>query len=172
MEILLDSITADPSDLELTADAAELELHLELANLVTPVDYKLTAWRMEDEIFLNGTVTYTMQQTCARCLVEYEVPYSLKMDLVLQMVQDDLLRQEADEGEEFIMISSSLTTFVLDQQLRDLITFENPLKPLCRGDCAGLCPRCGTNLNEQGCNCIIKEDDPRWDALKNLSNNN
>ena len=172
MEILLDSITADPSELELAAEAAELDLHLDLASIASQVVYNVSAWRIEEEIFLNGTVTYTLQLTCARCLNEFAQAYSFPMDLVLQMVPDDQLKQEADEGDEFIMISGARTTYVLDQHLRDLITLENPLKPLCREDCAGLCSHCGTNLNEQGCNCIIKEDDPRWEALKKLSNNN
>lgn len=172
MEILLESITADPSELELTAEAAELDLHLELASLASPVVYNVSAWKIEDEIFLNGTVTYKMQLTCARCLCEFDNPYTFPMDLVLQLVPDERLRETADEDDEFVMISGSRTTYVLDQHLRDLITLELPMKPVCKEDCQGLCPRCGTNLNEQGCNCVIKEDDPRWEALKKFTNNN
>ncbi len=172
MEILLESITADPSELELTAEATELDLHLDLAALASPVVYNVSAWRIEDEIFLNGTVTYKMQLTCARCLNEFDSPYSFPLDLVLQLVPDDRLRQDADEGDEFTMISGSRTTYVLDQHLRDLITLELPMKPVCQENCQGLCPRCGTNLNEQSCTCIIKEDDPRWEALKKFTNNN
>lgn len=172
MEILLESITADPSELELTAEAAELDLHLDLASLASPVVYNVSAWKIEDEIFLNGTVTYKMQLTCARCLCEFDNAYSYPMDLVLQLVPDERLRETADEDDEFVMISGSRTTYVLDQHLRDLIILEQPMKPVCKEDCQGLCAQCGTNLNEQGCNCTIKEDDPRWEALKKFTNNN
>jgi len=34
-----------------------------------------------------------------------------------------------------------------------------PMKPQCNADCAGLCPNCGHNLNEDSCNCggVINE---------------
>jgi uncharacterized protein len=43
-----------------------------------------------------------------------------------------------------------------------------PMKPLCREDCKGLCPRCGQDRNVLTCNCSLEETDPRWDALRAL----
>ena len=43
-----------------------------------------------------------------------------------------------------------------------------PLKPLCREDCAGLCPQCGANLNEGPCGCEPDTEDDRWAALREL----
>jgi len=42
-----------------------------------------------------------------------------------------------------------------------------PGKPLCRPDCAGLCPNCGANLNEGPCACQAP-DEERWRALAAL----
>jgi uncharacterized protein len=42
-----------------------------------------------------------------------------------------------------------------------------PMKPLCRPDCAGLCPTCGADLNQGACACA-KPADPRWDRLAAL----
>jgi uncharacterized protein len=39
---------------------------------------------------------------------------------------------------------------------------------LCKPECAGLCPQCGTNRNTKPCDCAQKFEDPRWDALKKL----
>ena len=36
---------------------------------------------------------------------------------------------------------------------------------LCRPDCAGICPSCGTDLNAGSCNCTEEATDPRWAAL-------
>ncbi len=36
---------------------------------------------------------------------------------------------------------------------RDLVVLSLPPKILCRQDCAGLCPTCGTNLNLESCTC-------------------
>lgn len=37
---------------------------------------------------------------------------------------------------------------------------------LCREDCKGLCPECGTNLNHTTCNCAMDNIDPRFAGLK------
>jgi uncharacterized protein len=42
------------------------------------------------------------------------------------------------------------------------------MKPLCRDDCKGLCPQCGTNLNRETCTCSPKWEDPRLAALRGL----
>ena len=35
----------------------------------------------------------------------------------------------------------------LNELLREQFYLALPMKPLCREDCKGLCPQCGTNLN-------------------------
>jgi uncharacterized protein len=42
------------------------------------------------------------------------------------------------------------------------------MKRLCRDDCRGLCPRCGTNRNLSACGCAPEEPDLRLSALKSL----
>ena len=55
----------------------------------------------------------------------------------------------------------------LEPLARDAVLLELPLAPLCRPDCQGLCPECGTNLNEDSCQCQ-PAGDPRWSALDAL----
>ena len=43
-----------------------------------------------------------------------------------------------------------------------------PMKPLCRPDCAGLCPTCGADLNLGPCGCPTGGSDPRWAGLQLL----
>jgi uncharacterized protein len=43
-----------------------------------------------------------------------------------------------------------------------------PMQPLCREDCAGICPCCGADFNQGSCNCARENIDPRWEKLKNL----
>jgi uncharacterized protein len=170
MEIQLDTITADPSELDLSASAEELDLQLDLAAVQGPVSLRLTAWRIEDEVFLNGTVAYSIQYTCARCLGEFLSDCALPLHLVLQLVADEAVAETDDEDDEFVAVSASRTEYILDQHLRDLIALEVPMKPVCREDCRGLCPICGANKNETTCECQQDRQDPRWDALRKLRN--
>jgi uncharacterized protein len=53
---------------------------------------------------------------------------------------------------------------------RDALALELPDKILCRPDCAGLCPVCGGNLNEEPHDHGQPEPDSRWSALGELRN--
>jgi uncharacterized protein len=52
----------------------------------------------------------------------------------------------------------------------DAVALALPEKILCTPDCAGLCPVCGKNLNEEPHVHEEHEPDPRWAALEALRN--
>ena len=51
---------------------------------------------------------------------------------------------------------------------RDALALELPDKILCREECAGLCPTCGKNLNEEPHEHEEEVTDSRWSALERL----
>ena len=100
---------------------------------------------------------------CARCLKEFRLPVSTQISAYLtesseQSNEDSdgyMLQGDKVDADEII-----ITEFVLelDQRL------------LCRPDCAGLCQKCGSDLNDGPCSC--KADiDPRLAALQQLLDN-
>jgi uncharacterized protein len=56
----------------------------------------------------------------------------------------------------------------LEAWARDSVALALPDQILCRADCAGLCPVCGRNLNEEPHEHEEKAPDPRWAALEAL----
>ena len=66
------------------------------------------------------------------------------------------------------------TQYVVDDKLdlagwgRDATALELPNKILCRDDCAGLCPVCGRNLNDEPHTHEDEPLDPRWSGLAEL----
>ncbi len=50
----------------------------------------------------------------------------------------------------------------------DAVVLALPNKILCRPDCAGLCPVCGRDLNEEPHEHEEEHVDPRWAALEQL----
>jgi uncharacterized protein len=66
------------------------------------------------------------------------------------------------------------TPYVVENRLdvsawaRDAVALALPDKILCRPDCAGLCPECGKNLNDEPHTHEEIETDPRWAALEAL----
>ena len=57
----------------------------------------------------------------------------------------------------------------LGEAIRQYSVMATPAKPLCKEDCAGLCPTCGANLNNGTCGCPPQPVDHRWDALRKLA---
>jgi uncharacterized protein len=57
----------------------------------------------------------------------------------------------------------------LTEAIRQYALLTVPMKALCKQDCAGLCPRCGQNLNQGKCDCPAEETDPRWARLNELN---
>lgn len=55
----------------------------------------------------------------------------------------------------------------LEPMMHDAILLDLPLAPVCREDCAGLCPYCGGDRNEVPCDCQPPVD-ARWATLDGL----
>jgi uncharacterized protein len=51
---------------------------------------------------------------------------------------------------------------------RDALALTLPPKLTCRPECAGLCPQCGANLNDDPEHAHEREPDPRWAKLSEL----
>jgi len=64
--------------------------------------------------------------------------------------------------------------YVDDEQLdvyawvRDALALALPAQIACREDCAGLCPQCGADLNDDPEHAHEREPDPRWAKLREL----
>jgi uncharacterized protein len=52
--------------------------------------------------------------------------------------------------------------------VREQVLLAVPRYVLCREDCRGLCPTCGTNWNAAECECVTDEVDGRWAPLRRL----
>lgn len=123
-----------------------------------PVVAKFFLERKENRVLADGSLKVNTLQECDRCLEEYEQPLDLHFRIDLELIEDAGEAGEADvdhscgESEiEVIFIEEPVVdlTSVLEQQ----IYLALPAKRLCRPECKGLCPGCGTNLNEKSCRC-------------------
>ncbi|MGE0160668.1 MAG: DUF177 domain-containing protein [Gemmatimonadales bacterium] len=131
----------------------------------SPVDVRLRAsYAGTGQIVVRGEVSGTLKQECRRCLEPVEGEFDEEVTLVFDA---DATDEESDEGEAFPFDPSS-GSLDLSQAVRgEVILAVNPYV-VCDPECKGLCPKCGANLNEEGCDCVVVESDPRWGALRAL----
>ena len=103
---------------------------------------------------------------CARCLEAFETPLSVAFDEEFVLDHDPLTgRPMPVEPDEFRI--DAHRHLDLSEAVRQYEQAALPLRPLCRAECRGLCPRCGRNLNDGPCGCAEATDD-RWSALARL----
>lgn len=120
----------------------------------------------EEGCLVRGRISGTVTVPCDRCAEPAEITvnqrftelYTTQEDL-LDPGQDPAIRPAADgQGLEIEVSALLWEEFVV----------ALPLKPLCKDECKGLCPICGTDLNSGTCDCTDEELDPRLAVLQNL----
>jgi uncharacterized protein len=104
---------------------------------------------------------------CDRCLEEFQQDLSSGYGVMLVTDQD----AAGADGEEIQVISPDSTHVDLGEDVRQFVILGLPQKVLCREDCAGLCPTCGSNLNLGKCECKNEEADSRWSELQKILKN-
>ena len=112
-------------------------------------------------LVMTGLVKTCIHGTCDRCAADFDRDVEIPIDVVL--VQE--LANEENEDEWVFPLEAD--TADLEDIVRTVFVLNLDSKMLCKEDCAGLCCRCGTNLNHGPCTCQ-KEIDPRFAALKQL----
>ena len=133
--------------------------------------------RLEGEIRPHGDAYSVLGRcvvngrlTCSRCLEPVE--WTVKEDFSLEYRVPALVPVDAESGlEEDELDVAFLQGEELDlsELAAEQVLLSLPMRIVCRPDCAGLCSRCGANLNnEEGCGCE-PEIDPRWGALADLA---
>jgi len=107
-----------------------------------PINGEVSLHRTDRGIFIRGTIETTLKVVCGRCLGSFGQPLTLR-------IEEEYLSEA--EGDAFII--NKHKEIDLNEAVRQYSLLAQPMKPLCRKDCAGLCPRCGHNLNLGPCDC-------------------
>ena len=123
--------------------------------------------RKGEQVRLHGRISAEVEAHCDRCLSPVTVPVAMEFDETYIPAALDTASSEARELQAEDMSSSIYEgeAIDIDELVREQILLALPTRLLCREECKGLCPTCGTDLNTQACACEQKEMDPRWAAL-------
>ena len=101
--------------------------------------------------FWKGHIRGRVQAHCRRCLSD--VALSVDTDIGLMFSSDPDLQDDPSVHE----LSPSATQIDLVEFVREELALAVPGYPLCRANCAGLCPRCGADLNTGPCGCAVPD---------------
>lgn len=154
-------------EFSISADDLDLETENVILNGDIAVSCEITKNISKTDI--AGAISVSAEIDCTRCLIPIEQLFAFSFEAAY-VPTEELLKERAAELE-----ADDLNVDVLDadelnlrEVVREQILLSLPDQIFCRGDCKGLCQKCGTNLNLIDCSCTETEIDPRWAALKNL----
>jgi uncharacterized protein len=118
-------------------------------------------------LLVRGRFTTSIEQECSRCLREIDYPLDLELDEEALPVIDLATGQPLDASVE--PDAYRLTDhheLLLENEIREAILLAEPIAPLCRKDCPGLCVACGLELATGPHDHPDEEIDPRLEALR------
>jgi uncharacterized protein len=125
--------------------------------------------RTDRGILVEGTLHTEIELTCSRCLSLFNCPLTLNIEEEYFITRDPisgLPLPPPTEAGAFLIDENHILD--LGEAVRQYKIMALPMNPVCRQDCAGLCPQCGRNLNYGACDCPAAPPDPRWAKLQLL----
>jgi uncharacterized protein len=145
-----------------------------VCEFLTPLKTALRAQQIGDIVELEGNIATTVRLDCGRCLQSFEMPIESKFTLTYCQREPD--PDDSDPNQEELELSAEDMGLIhyqgeeinIENELQEQVVLAFPLRPLCRLDCKGLCPQCGSDLNAAKCDCDRSPAGGKFDALKNL----
>lgn len=137
--------------------------------IVAPVQLEFDIQKDKEKFRLVGTARTELELLCSRCLEGFRLQVNAEFDLRFLPASELTDEDEREVQDEDLDTSYYRDDRIdLNELLREQFYLALPMKPLCRDDCKGLCPQCGTNWNTGTCTCTTEWEDPRLAALKGL----
>lgn len=115
----------------------DLDLDIGVMRFPENLELKAEAWKSKNDLTVQVHVEGVRSFTCSLCLEEFD-----------NLFEKDFTLHYDIKG---------LDSVAIDSDVRDELILEHPIRVLCRTDCRGLCPFCGTNLNTDQCDCKTDE---------------
>jgi len=133
-------------------------------DLVEGLHVRLEARKVSGAVVVWGRIGGMIDLPCRRCLAPVRAAFDEPVTLLYRSGSES----EKADPEDIYPIPERARAIDLGPAIREHTLLALPEFALCREDCAGLCPRCGADLNQGPCHCTTEEIDARWAALKRL----
>ncbi len=152
MHIDISGILKEPGrdlTVEKTVDAEQLDFQTEQADLTGSLWLKIELHHSGQGLLrATGTYEVPLKVYCSRCLApsRSQIAGNIKGVFVPAGYGEEIEYEDGEYRVEYEEEKISLWALIS----QDLLV-RVPMQPLCREECAGLCPECGQNLNEEDC---------------------
>ena len=132
-----------------------------------PLEGTVHVVRTNRGLLVTGRLETSLETSCSRCLKEIEVPVTIDLEEEALPSIDVVTGARLDNSAEpDVLRLTDHHELELGETVREAILLEEPIAPLCRPDCPGLCPICGGDLSAGQHDHPDTEIDPRLEILR------
>ena len=137
--------------------------------LSDPVEGHVRLSRTNRGLIVTADLETAIQAQCSRCLRDIEVP--IRITIEEEALPSIDIHTGAPVPPEPGAVDEPLRLtdhheLDLETPIREAIQLAEPIAPLCREDCPGLCPVCGDRLEDGTHDHPVDDIDPRLEALR------
>jgi DUF177 domain-containing protein len=160
----------DPgADRILAVEDVRIDLGEDL-DLAAPIAGGVRLLRTNRGILATATLTTALALECSRCLRDITFPVDIRIEEEYLPALDLATgRPLPTDDEPDVARLTDHHELDLETPVREAIQLAEPIAPLCRPDCPGLCIVCGERL-EEGVHHHPDDDiDPRLEALRGFT---
>jgi uncharacterized protein len=155
----------EPAGTSRTVELGSLEVMTEAA-LPRRVLGTIRLQRTNRGIVASGRARTLARWTCIRCLDEFDEPVEVE-------INEEFLPMDPTTGAVVVVDAADVQVARVDAHheidlagvVNDELTLAEPMHPLCRPDCGGLCPICGLRRDDGVHDHPDTEIDPRLAGL-------
>lgn len=139
--------------------------------LSDPIEGHVRLARTNRGLIVTAELSTAIEAECSRCLRDIEIPIQITIEEEalpsIDIHTGAALAPEEGGGDEPLRLTDH-HELDLETPVREAIQLAEPIAPLCREDCAGLCPVCGERLDDGVHDHPTDDLDPRLEALRNF----
>jgi uncharacterized protein len=135
--------------------------------LARPIDGQVRLVRTNRGVLAHARLETALEAACSRCLQDLTV--AVRLDLseeYLPSLDFATGRPLPSDDEPDALRLTDQHTLELETPVREAIWLSEPVAPLCRSDCPGLCIDCGGRLDDGEHAHPDADIDPRLEALR------
>jgi uncharacterized protein len=130
---------------------------------------KIQLLRTNRSILVRGGLDTSERYVCSRCLEEFDNPLRLEIEEEFFLTRDPVSGLPVPAPNEIGAFTiGEDNSLDLGEAVRQYSLLAQPMKPICRDECKGLCSQCGRNLNHESCDCEPVRSDSPWAPLQGL----
>ena len=138
--------------------------------LAAPIDGRVRFVRTNRGILASSDLRTALALECSRCLREVVLRVDIRLqEEVLPSLDLATGRPLPTDDEPEVARLTDHHEIDLEPLVRDAIVLAEPIAPLCRPDCPGLCVVCGGRLDEGTHDHPDDDIDPRLEALRGFT---